>query len=292
MPACEVIYASGADSKITINGGKFEAVNIDDKSFASAQYAALNLYNNGKNGCDIKVYGGSFKGFNPNDNISENPKYEFAKGLNVVCSEGWYTVTPATANVVLTANATVSATYNVNNAVLNGAGYTFAATEGTAAMLTSSTLRLINVVGDATIKNVTIDGNNANYDGYGIRGIFATQAGTVNIDNVTIKNVTYTINDDSAVKTLIVTDSTLEGWTSYNPGTTASFNNVKFTCGTQKTFRPHGATVLKNCAFAKDFVINLDKLQHEIVFEGCTYAGRALTAADLQNATGKNVTIK
>ena len=292
IPACEVIYASGADSKITINGGKFEAVNIDDKSFASAQYAALNLYNNGKNGCDIKVYGGSFKGFNPNDNISENPKYEFAKDLNVVCSDGWYTVTAPTANVVLAANATVAATYNVNNAVLDGAGYTFAATEGTAAMFTANTLRLINVVGDATIKNVVIDGKNAAYNDFGIRGIFATQAGTVNIDNVTIKNVTYTINDDAAVKTLNVTNSTLEGWTSYNPGTVASFNNVKFTCGTYATFRPHGATVLKNCAFAKDFQINLDKLQHEIVFEGCTYDGRALTATDLKNAEGKNVTIK
>lgn len=291
-PACEVIYASGADSKITIKGGKFEAVNIDDKSFASAQYAALNLYNNGMNGCDIKVYGGSFKGFNPNDNISENPKYEFAKGLNVVCSDGWYTVTDPTANVVLAANATVAATYNVNNAVLDGAGHTFAATEGTAAMFTANTLRLINVVGDATIKNVVIDGKNAAYNDFGIRGIFATQAGTVNIDNVTIKNVTYTINDDAAVKTLNVTNSTLEGWTSYNPGTVASFNNVKFTCGTQKTFRPHGATVLKNCAFAEGFQINLDKLQHEIVFEGCTYAGKALTAANLTNAEGKNVTIK
>ena len=292
LPSSEVIYASGANSKVTINGGKFEAVNIDDNSFAQPQFAVLNLNGNGKNGCDIKVYGGSFKGFNPNDNISENPKYEFAKGLNVVCSEGWYTVSAYTANVVLAADATVSATYNVENAVLNGAGYTFAATEGTAAMLTASTLRLINVVGDATIKNVTIDGNNAAYEGYGIRGIFATKAGVVNIDNVTIKNVTYTINDDSAVKTLNVTNSTLEGWTSYNPGTTASFNNVKFTCGTQKTFRPHGATVLKNCAFAEGFVINLDKLQGEIVFEGCSYAGRALTAADLQNAADKNVTIK
>ena len=292
IPHCEVIYASGANSKITINGGKFEAANLDEQSFAKPQYAVLNLNGNGKNGCDIKVYGGSFKGFNPNDNISENPKYEFAKGLNVVCSEGWYTVTPATANLVLAADATLAATYNVNNAVLDGAGYTFAATEGTAAMFTANTLRLINVVGDATIKNVVIDGNNAAYNDFGIRGIFATQAGTVNIDNVTIKNVTYTINDDAAVKTLNVTNSTLEGWTSYNPGTVASFNNVKFTCGTYATFRPHGATVLKNCAFAEGFQINLDKLQHEIVFEGCTYDGRALTAADLTNAEGKNVVIK
>ena len=297
-----VIYAS-SDNTIDIYGGTFMALAADKTSYANKTDGVFAAVNVADNKGMINVYGGSFKSQNPaapgtepaawNANL---PNGFVVEGYNVVESNEWYTVTPATANVVLAADATVAATYNVNNAVLDGAGHTFKATEGTAAMYTASTLRLINVVGDATIKNVVIDGNNAEYtnptDTYGIRGIFATQAGTVNIDNVTIKNVTYTINDDAAVKTLNVTNSTLEGWTSYNPGTVASFNNVKFTCGTQKTFRPHGATVLKNCAFAEGFQINLDKLQHEIVFEGCTYAGRALTAADLQNATGKNVTIK
>ncbi|MBO7265138.1 MAG: fimbrillin family protein [Alistipes sp.] len=72
----EVIYASG-DGKIVINGGTFEAVTEDNVSFAAPQYAVLNLHNNGAAGCDIVVYGGSFKNFDPANNISENPKHNF-----------------------------------------------------------------------------------------------------------------------------------------------------------------------------------------------------------------------
>ena len=89
---CEVIYASG-NGKITINGGTFEAANMDDSSFAAPQYAVLNLHGNGAAGCDIKVYGGSFKNFNPTDNISENPKHNFcAEGYTAVANGEWYDV--------------------------------------------------------------------------------------------------------------------------------------------------------------------------------------------------------
>ena len=89
---CEVIYASG-NGKITINGGTFEAANMDDSSFAAPQYAVLNLHNNGAAGCDIEVYGGSFKNFNPADNVSENPKHNFcAEGYTAVANGEWYDV--------------------------------------------------------------------------------------------------------------------------------------------------------------------------------------------------------
>ena len=71
----EVIYASG-NGKITINGGYFKAETTSD-SFASPQYAVLNLHNNGAAGCDIIVQGGTYENFNPSDNISENPKKDF-----------------------------------------------------------------------------------------------------------------------------------------------------------------------------------------------------------------------
>ena len=89
---CEVIYASG-NGKITINGGTFEAANMDDSSFAAPQYAVLNLHGNGAAGCDIEVYGGSFKNFNPADNISENPKHNFcAEGYTAVANGEWFDV--------------------------------------------------------------------------------------------------------------------------------------------------------------------------------------------------------
>jgi len=295
----DLIYAS-AGGKVTVNGGSFKAnekqANVDG---TAEKYSALNLKDADKATSSIVVYGGSFYRFDPANNKSENPAVSFvATGYNVVKVGDWYTVSAPAAAVALTGDATVNATYQIAGGVLDGAGKTFSLPAGTEKFYTASTLRLINTVGNATIKNVTIDGNNASYEkdskNYGIRGIFATGEGVVTIDNVTIQNVTYTFNDDSAAKTVNVSNSTLEGWTSYNPGTTANFNNVKFTCGTsQKTFRPHGATVLKNCAFAEEFVILLDLLQHEIVFENCTYAGKPLTAANLTDVKeGAKVTIK
>ena len=116
---------------------------------------------------------------------------------------------------------------------------------------TSGTLRFIETAGDATIQNMTIDGNNAAYEkngtNYGIRGIFLTGAGEVIIDNVIFKNVTYTMNDDTAVKTIKVTNSILEGWTSYNPQTTATFEGCTFMAGPNTNgFAPHGNTVVKD----------------------------------------------
>ena len=91
--ASDVIYANGVNSKITINGGTFEAVLANTEDFAAPQYSVLNLYGNGQNGCDIVVYGGSFKNFNPADNVSENPKHNFCAAGKTVEQDGdWYIV--------------------------------------------------------------------------------------------------------------------------------------------------------------------------------------------------------
>ena len=168
---------------------------------------------------------------------------------------------------------------------IDGQGHEIAVeeTDDLSTMLTSSTLRFIQTQGNATFKDLVIDGNNASYDGYGIRGIFLTGAGTVTIENVTIKNVTYTINDDSATKTVKVKDSTLEGWTSYNPNTTGEFENVNFTKGTYATFRPHGTTTLTDCSFEEGFVLLLDKLADgkTVTIKNCTYNGTPITSANI-----------
>ena len=79
---CEVIYASG-NGVITINGGTFQAETEDKVSFAAPQYAVLNIHGNGASGCDIVVYGGSFKNFDPANNVSENPAKNF-------CAPGYF----------------------------------------------------------------------------------------------------------------------------------------------------------------------------------------------------------
>ena len=264
--------------KVYITGGNF--------SNESATYGATYLLNHidgKKNDGLIEVTGGSFTGFNPADNNAENPQMSFVKdGYNVTAVGDVYTVTAADENVTLAADTEVEATYNVAGAVLDGAGKEITVEEGTADFVTGGAFRLIELSGDSTVKNLTIDGNNASYDGYGVRAIFLVGAGVYNIDNVEIYNVTYTLNDDAAEKTLNVTNSVFEGWTSYNPKTTANFTNVKFECGpTQKTFRPHGNTVVTDCEFEKDFVIELDKLVeagNTIKFDNCKYNGTVITA--------------
>ena len=87
----EVIYASG-NGVIDIYGGTFEAKHTSS-AFASPQYAVLNLHGNGKDGCKINVYGGTFKKFNPADNISENPKQNFvAEGYSTILENDNYLV--------------------------------------------------------------------------------------------------------------------------------------------------------------------------------------------------------
>ena len=95
---CEVIYASG-NGIINIYGGTFEAVTEDQTSFAAPQYAVLNLHGNGAAGCDINVFGGKFKNFNPSDNVSENPKKDFVEeGYSSVEVDGYYIVGKSTKN--------------------------------------------------------------------------------------------------------------------------------------------------------------------------------------------------
>ena len=275
-----------------ITGGKFE-----DNSTYNGQYL-INHVDAQKNDGLIEITGGSFVNFNPAAASSEYPAMNFVKtGYNVTCVGNVYTVTAANVETTLAANTEIEATYNVAGTVLDGAGKTISVDAAASKdFITGSTFRFINASATAdepvTIKNLTIDGNNAAYDGFGIRAIFLAGAGVYNIENVNITEVTYTINDDAAAKTLNVTDSVLEGWTSYNKNTTATFTNVEFKKGTNYTFRPQGATILTNCAFEDGFIINLDKLVNPIVFDNCTYNGAALVEANLQNVPADLVTIQ
>ena len=280
-----VVNVNGGQAYIT--GGMFK-----DNSTYNGQYL-INHVDAQKNNGLIEITGGSFVNFNPAAASSEYPAMNFVKaGYNVTCVGNVYTVTAANVETTLAANTEIEATYNVAGTVLDGAGKTISVETGNAAFVTGNTFRFINVTGDATIKNIVIDGNNAKYGEFGIRAIFLAGAGEYNIENVTIKNVTYTINDDAAAKTLNVTDSVLEGWTSYNKNTTATFTSVEFKKGTYATFRPQGATVLTNCAFEAGFEILLDLLTNPIVFDNCTYNGAALVETDLKNAPAGLVTIQ
>ena len=275
-----------------ITGGTFNAWNEEYEGVYT-----LNL-KDGTNGV-IEVTGGSFYKYNPDDSSSEAPKADFVPegyssvqvGDNYVVVEG----TPATFNTEFTENGVTTLSANAvasektemkAGSIFDGGNNTFfVGGADLAAYYESSTLRFIQTSGDATIQNMIIDGNNAAYEkngtNYGIRGIFLTGAGTVTIDNVTIKNVTYCLNDDAAEKTLNVSNSTFEGWTSYNPQTTATFEGCTFMAGPNTNgFAPHGNTVVKDCTFNKDFKIYLDRMTtagKTIKFINCTYDGTLIT---------------
>lgn len=158
---------------------------------------------------------------------------------------------------------------------------------------------LIRPEGEATIKNLVIDGNNAvTADGKSIRAFYVNKDGNYVIDNVITKNVTYSFNCGGeaapTAATLKVTNSTFESWTSYTSSVTATFENVSFVKGaTYAMFRPYGTTKMINCTFEEGFTIDLGSLADgkSITFTGCKVGTAALAAEHLTGATGKDVTI-
>ncbi|MBO7265139.1 MAG: fimbrillin family protein [Alistipes sp.] len=208
------------------------------------------------------------------------------------------TISGEVEDMTLVTDVVAASTVSVKGA-FNGGGHEMSV-DPTADYTVSNpgTARLINVAAGATVSNLTIDGGNyaivKNGESYGIRALFLNGAGNFVIDGVTIENVTYTINDDSAAKTVTVRNSTFQGWTSYNPATVVTFDAVNFIAGgTYNTVRPHGTTTFVNCKFEGTRIL-LDKLaaENSVVFQGCTYNGQPLVAENLESAAGKNVTIQ
>lgn len=140
-----------------------------------------------------------------------------------------------------------------------------------------------------TIKNLTIQ--------EGCRAIMLMYANQdVILDNVNIggDGVLYPINTGEAGEpskvNLIVTNSTLAGWTSFGNINSASFTNVKFEQGTYynniygRVLKPYVNTTLTDCEFVEHMNLDLSSLTqgHKIIFENCTVNGQKVTASTLQ----------
>ena len=276
--ACDVIYVNGANSKVTINGGTFEAEIITPSEpnggFIEDQYSLLNIYGS-TTGASIVVYGGSYKNFNPANNVSEGANTNFvALGYASVSNGEWYEVKQAP---IVVKNGEV----DYNGATL---------TVGAAPANTASTYGILCPEGTVTVKNLTIDGGDyRTTNDKGLRGIYITKAGNYTFENVVVKNVLYAINVNSTKSVVLnVVNSTLEGWTSYGNTTDATFTNVNFTCGKYANFKPYTNTTLTGCAFEGGFTIDLTEVAEGevITFVNCTYGGVALTAENF-NAVAK-----
>ena len=88
---CDLIYAS-AGGKVEIYGGEFHPTKrIGLEAGTKNDYTALNLKNNGADGCEIIVYGGTFYNFDPAHNKSENDAW-IAAHPNGFVAEGYKSV--------------------------------------------------------------------------------------------------------------------------------------------------------------------------------------------------------
>ena len=136
-----------------------------------------------------------------------------------------------------------------------------------------------------TIKNITIQ--------EGCRAVmimYPTQDIIIDNANIGGDGVLYPINTGEAgaagVK-LIVTNSTLAGWTSYGLIESASFTNVKFEQGTYynniygRVLKPYVNTTLTNCSFVAHMNLDLSALGQgqKITMVNCTVDGQPVNAA-------------
>lgn len=136
-----------------------------------------------------------------------------------------------------------------------------------------------------TIKNLTIQ--------EGCRAVMImSPTQDVILDNVKIggDGVLYPINTGeagSAGVNLVVTNSTLAGWTSYGNIESASFTNVKFEQGTYydniygRVLKPYVNTTLTDCSFIEHMNLDLSSLAngHKVTFKNCTVNGQVITAS-------------
>ena len=256
---CEVIYASG-NGVITINGGTFEAQTQDTESFAAPQYAVLNIHGNGATGCDIVVYGGSFKNFDPANNVSENPAKNF-------CAPGYFSTkigdnyVVADAHLVATAedlkaalnegvedirfaadikgDVVVSQTEGVNY-VIDGAGYKFDGTLGICGNARSKGTETL------TIKNVAFETAATSLDFISSAKAYVAAGQNYNYaHNVTIDGCTFTAAEGSDVVGI-------RGWQDFN-------------------------LVVKNCVMKGGHSLAQITSSSDTVIESCTInAGRGL----------------
>lgn len=74
---CDLIYAKNG-AKVKIYGGEFHPTQNLGASGTANKYTALNLKGDGKDGCEILVYGGTFYNFDPSNNFSESESWRKA----------------------------------------------------------------------------------------------------------------------------------------------------------------------------------------------------------------------
>jgi hypothetical protein len=139
-----------------------------------------------------------------------------------------------------------------------------------------------------TIKNLKI----TSMVGRGI--IISAPTQDIFLDNVVIDGPGYAINTtEHSPKNLVVTNSTVNGWTSLAGLASVKFENCKLGLNTasywqdfgygidyDRLIRPYNNAEFKNCEFEQDYYIDLSSLGADcvITLDNCTVNGVKLTA--------------
>ena len=120
------------------------------------------------------------------------------------------------------------------------------------------------------------------------RGIqFWSLSGDSVIDNCILDVAGYTFNIDAAVagSTLTITNSTLNGWTSYTSGIDlVTFDSCKLGLNAYSYLRPYSKTTLVNCEFTSDgYQLNAGGSDaYTITLTNCTKNGTLITADNVK----------
>lgn len=120
------------------------------------------------------------------------------------------------------------------------------------------------------------------------RGIqFWGLSGDSLIDDCVLDVAGYTFNIDSAVagSTLMIKDSTLNGWTSYTSGIKlVTFENCKLGLNAYAYLRPYSETVIKDCEFTSaGYQLNAGGSDaYTITITNCTKNGTKITAENVK----------
>ena len=237
-----------------------------------------------------------------------------ADGSTVHIASGEYTLSdPAeTSKIEIPAGATIAGagadntTLNVNNDKIAKDNVTLkdmtikgSGSQGTGGTLNvngnNTTIENIDYKGDGNIAiAVSTGGSNSGTTFRGtkitnaFRGIqFWSLSGDSVIDNCVLDVAGYTFNIDAAVagSTLTITDSTLNGWTSYTSGIDlVTFDSCKLGLNAYSYLRPYSETTLVNCEFTSDgYQLNAGGSDaYTITLTNCTKNGTLITADNVK----------
>ena len=235
-------------------------------------------------------------------------------GSTVVVTSGEYTLSDpaATSKTEIPAGVTIAGagkdktTLNVSNHKIAKDNVTLkdmtimgSGSQGTGGTLNingnNTTIENVDYKGDGNIAiAVSTGGSNSGTTFRGtkitnaFRGIqFWSLSGDSVIDNCELDVAGYTFNIDAAVadSTLTITDSMLNGWTSYTSGIKlVTFENCKLGLNAYQYLRPYSETKLVNCEFTSDgYQLNAGGSDaYTITLTNCTKSGTPITAENVK----------